>query len=76
MYSYGSTGWQGRVIIIGAHDIFEIVFEPLFDGFSVLVDNQSLAMGQHERGLIAQRARCTNVQTLIWINEDFFTCGR
>jgi hypothetical protein len=73
---FGACVGRGRVIIIGAHDILEIVFEPLSDCFSVLVDNQSLAMGQHERGLIAQRARCTNVQNLIWINEDFFTGGR
>ena len=57
-------------------NIFEIVFEPLSDCFSVLVDDQSLPMSQHECSLVAQRARWANVQNLIWINKDFLTAGR
>jgi len=73
---FGASIGSGSIIAIGARNIFEIVFEPLSDCFRVLINDQSLAMSQHERGLIAQRARCTNVQNLIWINEDFFTGGR
>jgi hypothetical protein len=51
---FGASIGSGSIIAIGARNIFEIVFEPLSDCFRVLSNDQSLAMSQHERGLVAQ----------------------
>jgi hypothetical protein len=41
---FGAFIGSGSVVIIGLHNIFEIVFEPLSNCFGVLIDDQSLAM--------------------------------
>jgi hypothetical protein len=58
----------GIVVSVGIHDLSEIVLESLTDGFSALIDDQALAMGEDQGALPAPHARRANIQNLIWIN--------
>src|ERR1700726_993160 len=62
-------------MLIGDHFV-EIFFEALPDRLGILIHDQKFAVGEYQRALFPQQSCRTDIQDLVWINQDFLATGR